>query len=116
VRRINTELGIGAKRVTVSTVGIVPNIRKLYEDPDMPHVKLAVSLHCATDEERDELMPVNQRYGGIEELMKALDDYMEKTSRRISLEWGKYLTLRCNVSTSLSDSSQLSILFRVVQH
>lgn len=97
MKRINTELGIGAKRVTVSTVGIVPNIRKLYEDPDMPHVKLAVSLHCATDEERDELMPVNQRYGGIGELMKALDDYMEKTSRRISLEWGEYLTVRCNV-------------------
>ena len=61
VQRINNELGIGARRITISTVGIVPNIRKLYEDPEMPPVRLAVSLHCATDEERSALLPANAR-------------------------------------------------------
>ena len=57
VKRINEELGIGARRITISTVGIVPNIRKLYQDAEMPPVRLAVSLHCATDEERSALLP-----------------------------------------------------------
>ena len=87
VQRITKELGIGARRITISTVGIVPNIRKLYEDPEMPPVRLAVSLHCATDEERSALLPANQRYGGLDELMSAVRDYQEKTGSRITLEW-----------------------------
>ena len=87
VQRINNELGIGARRITISTVGIVPNIRKLYEDPEMPPVRLAVSLHCATDEERSALLPANARYGGLDELMGAVKDYQEKSGSRITLEW-----------------------------
>lgn len=87
VQRINKELGIGARRITISTVGIVPNIRKLYEDPDMPPVRLAVSLHCATDEERSALLPANSRYGGLDELMSAIKEYQEKAGSRVTLEW-----------------------------
>ena len=87
VQRITKELGIGARRITISTVGIVPNIRKLYEDSEMPPVRLAVSLHCATDEERSALLPANRRYGGLDELMSAIKDYQEKTGSRITLEW-----------------------------
>ena len=87
IQRIQSELGIGARRITISTVGIVPNIRRLYTDPDMPKVRLAVSLHCATDEERSALMPVNARYGGLTELMTCLQDYMDHTGQRITLEW-----------------------------
>jgi 23S rRNA (adenine2503-C2)-methyltransferase len=87
VNRITNDLGIGARKITVSTVGIVPNIVKLTTDPDMPPIRLAVSLHCASDKERSDLLPANRRYGGLDELMPALRDYIETTGRRITLEW-----------------------------
>jgi len=87
VGRINSDLGIGARKVTISTVGIVPNIRKLVSDPEMPKVRLAVSLHCASDDERSALLPANRRYGGLKELMSTLHEYIETTRRRITLEW-----------------------------
>jgi 23S rRNA (adenine2503-C2)-methyltransferase len=87
INRMTGELGIGARKITVSTVGIVPNIRKLTHDPNVPQIRLAVSLHCATDEERTALLPANKRYGGLDELMSALKDYIETTGQRITLEW-----------------------------
>lgn len=88
VRRITTDLGIGARKITISTVGLVPNIRKMFvEDTDMPPVRLAVSLHCATDNERTALLPANRRNGGLKELMTTLREYIESTGRRITLEW-----------------------------
>lgn len=85
IRRMNTELGIGARRITVSTVGVVPSIRKLAEE-DL-QVGLAVSLHCASEEERDALLPANKRYGGIDELLTAVREYTDKTKRRVTFEW-----------------------------
>lgn len=102
VQRINKELGIGARRITISTVGIVPNIRKLYQDPDMPPVRLAVSLHCATDEERSALLPANRRYGGLDELMGAIKEYQENTGSRVTLEWA--LIEGTNDSVSVAQS------------
>jgi 23S rRNA (adenine2503-C2)-methyltransferase len=87
IHRITQDLGIGARKITVSTVGVVPNIRKLFSDPDMPQVRLAVSLHCASDAERTKLLPANARYGGLDELMLTLKEYIETTNRRITLEW-----------------------------
>ena len=87
IQRMTHELGIGARRITVSTVGIVPNIRRLYQDPDMPKIRLAISLHCASDQERDVLLPVNARYGGLHELLSCLKEYMDTTRQRITLEW-----------------------------
>lgn len=87
INRISSDIGIGGRKITVSTVGIVPNIRKLMDDPDLPQVRLAVSLHSANDKERSALLPANARYGGLDELMPTLRDFIQKTGRRITLEW-----------------------------
>jgi 23S rRNA (adenine2503-C2)-methyltransferase len=84
VRRLMSDLGIGARHITVSTVGLVPMIRR-FADEDL-QVKLAISLHAATDEERSALLPVNRRYP-LNELMEACRYYIEKTGRRVSFEW-----------------------------
>ena len=84
VRRINNELGIGARHITISTVGLAPRIKKL-ADEDI-QIGLAVSLHQATNEKRDKLMPINTRYP-IEELIDACQYYVGKTNRRITFEW-----------------------------
>ncbi|KAG7347677.1 23S rRNA adenine methyltransferase [Nitzschia inconspicua] len=85
IKRIQSELGIGYRRITVSTVGIVPNISKLAQD--LPQVKLAVSLHCATDKERTALLPANRRYGGLDTLMETLQNYIRTVGKRVTLEW-----------------------------
>jgi len=85
VPRIQDLAGIGARRITISTVGVVPNIKKLMASPIQ--VRLAVSLHCASDEERSALLPANDRYGGLNELMTTLNEYIETTGRRLTLEW-----------------------------
>jgi 23S rRNA (adenine2503-C2)-methyltransferase len=84
VRRLMDDLGIGARHITVSTVGLVPGIRR-FADEGL-QVKLAISLHAATDEERSALLPVNKRWP-LSEVMAACRDYIEKTGRRISFEW-----------------------------
>jgi 23S rRNA (adenine2503-C2)-methyltransferase len=84
VRRLMTDLGIGARHITISTVGLVPMIRR-FADEGL-QVKLAISLHAATDAERDALLPVNRRYP-LADLLSACRFYVEKTNRRISFEW-----------------------------
>jgi 23S rRNA (adenine2503-C2)-methyltransferase len=84
IGRWNDDLGIGARSITVSTVGIVPGIRRLTADPIQ--VNLAVSLHAANDELRSELVPVNRRYP-LDALMEACREYVTRTRRRISFEW-----------------------------
>ncbi|HRE00192.1 MAG TPA: 23S rRNA (adenine(2503)-C(2))-methyltransferase RlmN [Ilumatobacteraceae bacterium] len=84
VQRIHDDIGLGARRLTVSTVGVVPGIAKL-AGWDMP-VNLAVSLHAANDTLRDQLVPINRRYPlGV--LMDACADYLRRTGRRLSFEW-----------------------------
>jgi 23S rRNA (adenine2503-C2)-methyltransferase len=75
---------LGARHVTVSTVGVVPGIRRLGEDH--PQVGLAVSLHAADDDLRSELVPVN-RLWPLAELERAVTDWRERTGRRPSIEW-----------------------------
>ncbi|MBI5668948.1 MAG: 23S rRNA (adenine(2503)-C(2))-methyltransferase RlmN [Chloroflexi bacterium] len=84
VRRLMEDLGIGARHITVSTVGLVPMIRR-FADEGL-QVKLAISLHAATDVERSALLPVNRRYP-LNELMEACRYYVEKTGRRVTFEW-----------------------------
>jgi 23S rRNA (adenine2503-C2)-methyltransferase len=84
IRRLMTDLGIGARHITVSTVGLVPAIRRFAEEG--LQVKLAVSLHAATDAERDALLPVNKRYP-LAQLIAACKDYVSKTGRRMTFEW-----------------------------
>ena len=84
VRRFIHRLGIGARHITISTVGLAPQIRRFANEG--LQVQLAVSLHKADNEERSALMPVNQRWP-IEELMAACRYYTAKTNRRITFEW-----------------------------
>ena len=84
VHRLHDDLGIGARHLTLSTVGLVPGIRRL-ASADLP-VNLAVSLHAADDELRDELVPINRRYP-LHALEEACADYVRATHRRLSFEW-----------------------------
>ncbi|MCI0710170.1 MAG: 23S rRNA (adenine(2503)-C(2))-methyltransferase RlmN [Chloroflexi bacterium] len=77
-------LGIGQRHITLSSVGLVPAIRQ-FADEGL-QVKLAISLHAATDEERSALLPINKRWN-IETLLDACRYYVEKTGRRITFEW-----------------------------
>ena len=76
--------GLGARKITLSTVGLVPGIRRFAEAGYQ--VNLAVSLHAATDDLRNQLVPVNRRYP-LAELIKATRDYITRTHRRVSYEW-----------------------------
>ncbi len=84
IRRIVDVMGMSARSITVSTVGLVPGIRRLAEEP-WP-VSLAISLHAADDELRSSLVPINRRYP-LQELEAAASAYFEKKRRRISIEW-----------------------------
>lgn len=84
IRMINDRLGIGARKMTVSTVGLVPKIRRFAEEGIQ--VKLAISLHSTSDQHRNEIMPVNKKYP-IQELISACHDFVKATKRRITFEW-----------------------------
>jgi len=84
VERIHGAIGLSARHLTVSTVGLVPGIEQL-TSASLP-VNLAVSLHAANDELRDELVPINRRYP-ISRLLEACRDYVDATHRRLSFEW-----------------------------
>jgi 23S rRNA (adenine2503-C2)-methyltransferase len=84
IHRLMDDLGIGARHITVSTVGMVPQIRRFADE--QLQVKLAISLHKATDEERSALMPINKRWP-LSELIGACHYYVERTGRRVTFEW-----------------------------
>ncbi len=75
---------LGARRITLSTVGLVPGIRRLAGE-GLP-VNLAVSLHAAEDELRSRLVPINRRYP-LAELMAAVREYIARTGRRVTFEY-----------------------------
>ncbi|QTV79036.1 23S rRNA (adenine(2503)-C(2))-methyltransferase RlmN [Microbacterium sp. NIBRBAC000506063] len=77
-------LGMSARGITVSTVGLVPAIRKLAGE-EIP-VTFALSLHAPDDQLRDELIPVNSRWK-VDEALDAAREYFEKTGRRVSIEY-----------------------------
>lgn len=101
VERINGDLGISARRLTVSTVGIVPGIRRLAAESLA--VNLAVSLHAANDALRDRLVPINRRYP-LRLLAEACAGYVAATGRRLSIEWA----LIDAVNDRPSDMSELA--------
>ncbi len=101
IRRIHGDLGLSARHLTVSTVGIVPGIRRMAGE-DLP-VNLAVSLHAANDELRDELVPINRRYP-LEALYTACEEYLREKHRRLSFEWA----LIDGVNDRPSDATELA--------
>jgi 23S rRNA (adenine2503-C2)-methyltransferase len=76
--------GIGARKITISTSGLAPQIRRLANDP--LQFRLAISLHGATDEVRNRIMPVNKKYP-LAELTAACEEYQELKNRMITLEY-----------------------------
>jgi 23S rRNA (adenine2503-C2)-methyltransferase len=84
VRRLNEYRGLSARHLTVSTVGVAPAIERLAQE-GLP-ITLAVSLHAANDDTRNELVPLNRRYP-LERLHEACRTWIEQTGRRISFEW-----------------------------
>ena len=96
---------MSARSITVSTVGIVPGIRRLAEEP-WP-VSLAVSLHAADDELRSTLVPINRRYP-LAELEEAAAGYFEKKRRRLSIEW----TMMDGVNDTTDQAVKLAAIAR----
>jgi len=96
-------LGIGARHITVSTSGLVPQILKFAEEGIQAN--LSISLHAATDEIRDKVMPINKAYN-INVLLQACKKYIEKTNRRITFEYA----VMYGVNDTIRDACRLSDL------
>jgi 23S rRNA (adenine2503-C2)-methyltransferase len=80
-------LNLGARQITISTVGLVPQIQRMASESI--HVELAISLHAASDELRNRLVPINRKYP-LKQLMAACREYFEKTGRRPTFEYALF--------------------------
>ena len=105
VRYLNDKqaLNIGARKISISTSGIIPGIEKLAKEK--LQVNLAISLHAPNDKLRSELMRINKRFP-LEKLLKTVDDYIKQTGRKVMFE---YLMLK-GVNDSLQHAEELSHL------
>ncbi|GAB6137432.1 dual-specificity RNA methyltransferase RlmN [Halanaerobaculum tunisiense] len=105
VRLINHDQGlnIGMRKITLSTCGLVPEIKRLAQEE--LQLTLAISLHAPNNELRSEMMPINDRYP-LEELLRACRYYIEQTGRRITFEYA----LVAGTNDSLQHARQLSDL------
>jgi 23S rRNA (adenine2503-C2)-methyltransferase len=101
--RLHRGFGLSARAITISTVGLVPGIRRAAAEP-LP-VNLAVSIHAASDEVRDRLVPVNRDWP-IAELLDAVRDYVAATRRRVSFEYA----LMAGVNDDLEQAGRLGRL------
>ena len=105
LRLLNSPWGgrIGARKITISTSGLAPQIRKLADEPEQ--FSLAISLHGATDEVRGRIMPVNKKYP-LAELTNALEYYQHQRGRFITFEY----ILIAGVNDSLDQTKPLATL------
>ena len=108
VRRLMGDLGIGARHITISTVGLPKRIRR-FADEGL-QVKLAISLHAATDATRSTMLPINRKYP-IEELLASVRDYIEQTGRRVTFEWA----LIAGENDSVAEAARLGRLLRGIK-
>lgn len=107
IRRLNHPQGmnLGARRFTISTVGLVPVIQRFAAEKTQ--INLAISLHATNDELRSSMLPVNRRYP-LQELLAACRDYVEQTGRRVTFEWA----LIQDVNDSVETARELAALLR----
>jgi 23S rRNA (adenine2503-C2)-methyltransferase len=98
-------LGFVQRRITLSTVGIVPGIERL--GGEGLYINLAVSLHAATDELRNRLVPIGRRYD-LDRLCDALREYTARTGRRVMIEWA----MIAGVNDSLDQAEALAALLQ----
>ena len=97
--------GIGARKITISTSGLAPQIRRLADEP--LQFRLALSLHGATDETRNKIMPVNRKHP-LRELLTACEYYQQKNGRMITLEY----VLIAGINDGLDQVKPLAALAR----
>jgi 23S rRNA (adenine2503-C2)-methyltransferase len=107
IRTINSAdaFNIGARRITISTCGVIPGIKRLQEE-DL-QVELSISLHTADDKLRSRIMPVNRKYP-LGDLIKCCQQYIEKTNRQITFE---YILAR-DLNSDLSSAQKLAALLK----
>jgi len=107
IRLINSAEGfnIGARRITISTCGLVPEIKRLAQEE--MQFELSVSLHAADDRARSEIMPVNKKYP-LKELVRVCKDYMDKTNRQVTFE---YILVK-GFNADLASADKLILLLR----
>lgn len=107
IRLLSTQEGaqISQRNITLSTCGLVPEIRRLAEEKLA--ITLAISLHAPNDEKRRKLMPIANRYS-LKELMPACRDYFEATGRRLTFEYA----LVAGENDSEADAAELAALIR----
>ena len=112
IRILNAKAGknIGARHITISTCGVIPGIARLADEG--LQIRLAVSLHAATDSLRAKLMPINKKYP-LPDLMRALKAYQQKTGRRLTFE---YILLRGVNDAREQARSLLKLLSGVSAH
>ena len=103
IRLINGVLNIGMRKITVSTCGLVPQIKKLAQEN--LQLTLAISLHAPNNQLRDQLIPANRKYP-IEKLLTACQDYIDQTNRRVTFEYA----LMAGVNDKLVHAQQLADL------
>ncbi|MBI1883132.1 MAG: 23S rRNA (adenine(2503)-C(2))-methyltransferase RlmN [Chlamydiae bacterium] len=105
-------LGIGARKITVSTVGYVPGILKWIEAGDkLNQVRLSISLHATQDKTRSRIMPINDQYS-LSKLWATLRKYSEETGRLVTFE---YVLLK-DVNDRLSDAQALAKMLEEIAH
>jgi 23S rRNA (adenine2503-C2)-methyltransferase len=111
IRRLNDPKGfnLGARRFTISTVGLVPGIRQFTKEHSQ--INLAISLHSVDDTLRSQLLPINKKYL-LDELFSACLEYIQVTHRRLSFEWALIQGLNDSVEQAYSLVQKLA-LFRI---
>jgi len=107
IRIINSSysLNIGARRITISTCGIIPGIKRLANE-DL-QIELSISLHAADDKTRNSLVPINKKYP-LKELISACKEYIDKTNRQITFE---YILIR-GINSDLQNARKLSTMLK----
>jgi 23S rRNA (adenine2503-C2)-methyltransferase len=107
IRLINSKegLNIGARRITISTCGLIPGIKKLAAEN--LQIELSVSLHAADEQTRSRIMPVNKKHP-LKELVKTCKEYIEKTNRQVTFE---YILIK-GMNSGLQDAQNLSKILR----
>ena len=100
---------IGARHISISTAGIIEGIEKLSNEK--LQINLAISLHAPNDKLRSELMPINQKYT-LEKILKAVDDYIVKTKRRVMFE---YLLIE-GINDSIDQAKELAELLKKIKN
>jgi 23S rRNA (adenine2503-C2)-methyltransferase len=109
ILRAHWGLGIGSRKITISTAGHIPGILRFAKENTQ--VRLSVSLHAITDELRNKLMPINRKYP-VKELVAALKEYVRISQRKVSIVY----TLIDGVNDSLENAKRLFHMIRDVTH